>query len=263
LVEERAGLGVIAEGDGIRIFAGKKELLGDAACHSGRSVAESQNPSGTDVSAGSVYVGIERDGVFKYLGRILVADTPKTDSADTVSGLHSRGVGNVVMLSGDVADVAERVGLELGIDDIRAGLMPWEKVEAIEELIEVGNGPRVKRGGDGQRGTVVFVGDGINDAPVLARADVGIAMGGLGSDAAIEAADIILMNDKPSALLTAIDIARKTRKIVSQNVVFALGVKVAVLALAALGIANMWEAVFADVGVALLAAINATRASRI
>jgi Cd2+/Zn2+-exporting ATPase len=336
-VTEKAGLGVIAEGDGLRIFAGKKELLveeghgswdyaqddtdyrstqddtdyrtyddtdycarGDYACHSGRSEAESQNPIDLDSSAGAVYVGIERDGVYKYLGRILVADTPKVDSADTVSGLHSRGVDHVVMLSGDVADVAERVGFELGIDDIRAGLMPWEKVEAIEELIEERDGPRVKRGDGGKRGTgddgqhdgdnyvyedslmkqasphsmrgprkhnklstVVFVGDGINDAPVLARADVGIAMGGLGSDAAIEAADIILMNDKPSALLTAIDIARKTRKIVSQNVVFALGIKVAVLALAALGIANMWEAVFADVGVALLAAINATRAGRI
>jgi Cd2+/Zn2+-exporting ATPase len=196
----------------------------------------------------------------QYTGMLLVADEVKADSRKTVDGLRRRGIGRVLMFTGDNAATAAKIGAELGLDDCEAGLLPHRKVEALERVLaeKAAAEPDEKK-----RGKTVFVGDGINDAPVLARADVGFAMGGLGSDAAIEAADIVIMNDEPSKILTALDIAKKTKKIVWENIGFALGIKAVVLALAAVGIANMWEAVFADVGVALLATLNALRAGRV
>lgn len=190
----------------------------------------------------------------EYIGHLIIADVMKEDAAEAIAALHKAGVTRTVMLTGDREDVAAAVANELGIDEYRAQLLPQQKVSAVEELLA--------EHGDG-RGKVAFVGDGINDAPVLMRADVGIAMGGMGSDAAIEAADVVLMDDKPSKIAKAIRIARKTMRIVWQNIVFALGVKFLVLGLAAFGLANMWLAVFADVGVACLAILNAMRALRI
>ena len=185
-----------------------------------------------------------------YAGHIVIADVVKPDAARTVEELHATGVRKCVMLTGDRRDVAKAVGGQLGLDEVRAQLLPQDKVAAVEELLA--HEP------DGAK--LAYVGDGINDAPVLMRADVGIAMGAMGSDAAIEAADVVLMDDKPSNIAKAIRVARATMRIVWQNIVFALGVKIAILILAALGIANMWLAVFGDVGVAVLAILNAMRA---
>ncbi|MDR1029159.1 MAG: cadmium-translocating P-type ATPase, partial [Clostridiales Family XIII bacterium] len=196
----------------------------------------------------------------QYAGMLLVADEIKADSRIAVDGLRLRGISNVMMFTGDNRATAEKIAAELGLNDFEAGLLPHRKVEALEAVLA---GKAAAEPDEKKRGKTVFIGDGINDAPALARADVGFAMGGLGSDAAIEAADIVIMNDEPSKVLTALDIAKKTKKIVSENIVFALGVKVLVLALAAVGVANMWGAVFADVGVALLATLNALRAGRI
>ena len=189
----------------------------------------------------------------EYAGHIVIADIVKPDAKRTISQLHDAGVKQCVMLTGDRLDVAKAVGKDLGMDDVRAQLLPQDKVSAVEELL-------AKQAEDGK---LAFVGDGINDAPVLTRADVGIAMGAMGSDAAIEAADIVLMDDKPSNISKAILIARHTMRIVWQNIVFALGVKIAILILAAVGIANMWLAVFGDVGVAVLAILNAMRAMNV
>ena len=185
-----------------------------------------------------------------YAGHIVINDQIKPDSAEAITSLKALGVRKTVMLTGDRREVAEHVAQTLGIDEYHAELLPEEKVEFFSRNEEGGN-------------KTAFVGDGINDAPVLARADVGIAMGGLGSDAAIEAADVVLMDDKPSKIALAIRIARRTLAIARQNVVFAIGVKVAVLILAAIGIATMWLAVFADVGVTVLAVLNAMRALRV
>jgi len=198
----------------------------------------------------------------EYAGHIVINDQIKGDSQEAISELKKLGVTKTVMLTGDRQEVAARVAQRLGIDDYHAELLPADKVKYFEE-----RGTRNEALGYAallckERGTVAFVGDGINDAPVLARADVGIAMGGLGSDAAIEAADVVLMDDKPSKIATAIRIARRTLGIARQNVVFAIGVKVAVLVLAAVGLATMWMAVFADVGVTVLAVLNAMRALR-
>ena len=163
------------------------------------------------------------------------------------------GIRKTVMLTGDAREVGEAVARELGLDEVHAQLLPGDKVARVEQLLA----------GTSPKGKLAFVGDGINDAPVLSRADVGIAMGGLGSDAAIEAADIVLMDDAPSKLPVAIAIAKRTLSIARQNIIFALGVKVAVLVLGALGAANMWEAVFADVGVSVIAILNATRALQV
>ena len=185
----------------------------------------------------------------EYAGHIVINDKVKEDSAEAISRLKQLGVRRTVMLTGDRRKVGEHVGQLLGLDEYHTELLPADKVTRVENLLA--NKPE---------GTnLAFVGDGINDAPVLARADVGIAMGGLGSDAAIEAADVVLMDDKPSKIATAISIARRTISIARQNVAFAIGVKVAVLILAALGIATMWMAVFADVGVTVLAVLNAMR----
>lgn len=188
----------------------------------------------------------------QYVGAVVISDEIKEDSRQALEGLKNLGVRKLVMLTGDNKTTAAQVAKELGVEEFYAELLPQEKVEQIEKIYE-------NKG----KGNLVFVGDGINDAPVLARADVGVAMGGLGSDAAIEAADVVIMNDQPSKLVTAMQIARRTKKIVWQNITLALIVKAVVLILGAGGIATMWEAVFADVGVALLAIFNATRVMRV
>lgn len=188
-----------------------------------------------------------------YVGHIVIADVVKDDAAQTIRDLHAAGVAKCVMLTGDRRDVAEAVGKQLGLDEVHAQLLPADKVSAVERLLNLERGDA----------KLAFVGDGINDAPVLMRADVGIAMGAMGSDAAIEAADVVLMDDKPSKISLAIRIARKTMRIVWQNIIFALAVKIGILVLAALGIANMWLAVFGDVGVAMIAILNAMRAMRV
>ena len=189
----------------------------------------------------------------KYAGHIIIADVVKEDAAECIKCLHAAGVGKTVMLTGDRAEVAKAVAEKLGLDEYHGQLLPEDKVNQVERLL----------GETSEKGKLAFVGDGINDAPVLTRADIGIAMGAMGSDAAIEAADIVLMDDKPSKIASAIRIARKTMRIVWQNIVFALGVKFAVLVLAAVGLATMWLAVFADVGVAILAILNAMRCMRV
>lgn len=189
----------------------------------------------------------------KYAGHIIIADVVKEDAAECIKCLHAAGVRKTVMLTGDRAEVAKAVAEKLGLDEYHGKLLPEDKVNQVERLL----------GETSEKGKLAFVGDGINDAPVLTRADIGIAMGAMGSDAAIEAADIVLMDDKPSKIASAIRIARKTMRIVWQNIVFALGVKFAVLVLAAVGLATMWLAVFADVGVAILAILNAMRCMRV
>ena len=191
-----------------------------------------------------VYVAADR----KYIGRLVISDMLKPDSKQAISSLKNSGL-KTVMLTGDRKSIAQRIAGELGIDEVESELLPEDKVRELE-----------KRMGDEKK--VCYVGDGINDAPVIARADVGIAMGSMGSDAAIEAADIVIMDDKPSKLSSAVRIAKKTRVIVRENIIFALAVKALVLILGAIGIATMWEAVFADVGVAVIAILNAMRALR-
>lgn len=252
-VEERSGRGVVALVDGKwSVAAGNsklmKEVLGEGDfAGAGSAVAD---------DAGTVvYVAV--DGI--YTGKIRIADQIKPDAADAVASLKAKGV-KTVMLTGDSKAAGEAVAGQLGIDEVHTQLLPGDKVDRVEDLLgklETG-GKRGKR-----RGRLIFVGDGINDAPVLARADVGVAMGGLGSDAAIEAADIVIMNDEPSKLAYIIEIAKKTMRIVHQNIVFALGVKLLVLGLSAFGYANMWLAVFADVGVSMLAILNSFRAMRV
>ena len=185
-----------------------------------------------------------------YAGHIVISDQVKEQSAEAIASLRQAGVSRTVMLTGDSQDVADHVAKELGIDEVHAGLLPGDKVDWVEKLLAEKTG----------NGSLLFVGDGINDAPVLSRSDVGAAMGAMGSDAAIEAADVVLMEDDPAKLALAIRIAQKTMRIVKENIAFALGVKALVLILGALGLANMWEAVFADVGVSVIAILNAMRA---
>lgn len=235
-IEEIAGHGVQAEINGKVYFCGNEKLMR-------REQIAFETPS----QPGTV-VYLAEPG--RFLGAVLIADEPKADAAVAIEGLRKAGIRKTVMLTGDAKAVGETVGKTLGLDEVHAELLPGDKVDWVEKLLAQTS----------EQGKLVFVGDGINDAPVLSRADIGIAMGGLGSDAAIEAADIVLMDDKPSGIVTAIAIAQKTLKIVKQNIIFALGVKFLVLILGALGMANMWEAVFADVGVSVIAIINATRA---
>lgn len=235
-VEEIAGEGVKADFEGETVWAGNDKLM-----------ARIDIAAPTCPSIGTI-VHVARKG--RYLGHIVISDVIKKDAKRAVDALKGAGVRRTVMLTGDRSEVANSVAQQLGIDQARAELMPGDKVTVVEALM------------DG-RGKLAFVGDGINDAPVLARADIGIAMGALGSDAAIEAADVVLMDDNPLKIATAMRIARKTKRIVMQNIVFALGVKAAVLVLGATGHANMWLAVFADVGVAVLAILNALRALRV
>ena len=247
---ELAGRGVVArDGD-------KETVCGNLALMTERGIAV---PTECDARLGTVvYVAVNGE----YLGAIEIADAIKEDSEAALSALKAQGV-RTVMLTGDNARAASAVAARVGVDEFRAELLPDMKVAEVEKIIEAadgGNGGKSKR--RRKRGAVAFVGDGINDAPVLSRADVGIAMGALGSDAAIEAADVVLMNDKLTQIVTARKIAKRTVRIVKQNIVFALAVKLAVLVLAAFGLANMWLAVFADVGVAVLAILNAMRTLR-
>ena len=196
-------------------------------------------------SVGTI-VHVAVDGV--YGGHIVIADRLKPNAAKAVQEVKAAGVKKVVMLTGDRQTVAQAVAAELGIDEVRSELMPGDKVAAVEEILAK------------KQGKVAFVGDGINDAPVLSRADIGIAMGAMGSDAAIEAADVVLMDDDPLKIAKGIKISRKCLRIVKQNIWFAIGIKVLCLALGAVGLANMWMAIFADVGVMILAILNAIRA---
>ena len=196
-----------------------------------------------------LYVEIEN----KFTGYIVISDEIKKDAKKAIKDLKDIGIKKSVMLTGDVEKVAKKVGEELGLDEIYSNLLPQDKVSKFEEIIKNKN----------SKGNVVFVGDGINDAPVLARADVGIAMGAMGSDAAIEAADVVIMTDEPSKIVTAIKSSKKTMKIAMQNIILAFGVKAIALILSALGIADMWMAVFADTGVTILAVLNSFRALKI
>ena len=235
-VEELGGHGVTARVDGKPVAAGNARLMAKL----GLTVP--------DVPQTGTIVHVAIDG--KYAGYLLISDVVKPHSAQAIKGLKQAGVRKTVMLTGDAEPVAKAVSAELGIDEYHAGLLPGDKVDQIEKLLAAKNPKEM----------LAFVGDGINDAPVLSRADVGIAMGALGSDAAIEAADVVLMDDDPAKIALAMRIARRTKSIVYQNIVFALAIKAACLLLGALGIANMWAAIFADVGVMVLAVLNATRA---
>jgi len=237
-VEEVAGQGVKARVGDRLVCVGNTKMMDAVGAH------------WHDCHQTGTIIHVAIDG--QYAGHIVINDRVKDDAAAAIQALKSEGAAKIVMLTGDRKEVAAHVAAQLGLDEYHAELMPQDKVSLVEQMIE----ERKKAGADG---FVAFVGDGINDAPVLARADIGIAMGGLGSDAAIEAADVVLMDDQPSKLPVAIDIARRTLSIARQNVLFAIGVKVAVLVLAALGIATMWLAVFADVGVTVLAVLNAMR----
>lgn len=237
-IEEVAGHGVKAVVDGKKVAAGNVKLMNKV----GASVT-SEHDDGT-----SVYVAI--DGV--YAGCITISDVVKPTSKEAIAGLKAGGI-KTVMLTGDTARTAQRVGTELGLDEIHSELLPADKVAQVERLL----------GEKGAKENLAFVGDGINDAPVLSRADIGVAMGALGSDAAIEAADVVLMDDDPAKLALAMRISTRTLTIVRQNIVFALAVKLVCLLLGAIGIANMWVAIFADVGVMVLAVLNATRALKI
>lgn len=235
-VQELGGHGVTAKVDGKTVAAGNARLMAKL----GLTVSEITEP-GT-----IVHVAMEG----RYAGYLLIADVVKPHSAAAIKGLKQAGVRKTVMLTGDAEPVAKAVSAELGLDEYHAGLLPGDKVDQIETLLAAKQ----------PKENLAFVGDGINDAPVLSRADVGIAMGALGSDAAIEAADVVLMDDDPAKIALAMRIARRTLRIVYQNIVFALAIKFACLVLGALGLASMWTAIFADVGVMVLAVLNATRA---
>lgn len=237
--KEISGHGISAVVNGKNVLAGNHKLM------------QAQNISfteSTDIGT-KIYVAVDK----AYVGSIVISDEIKADSYGAIEVLKAKGVRKTVMLTGDNPQIAEAIARELKLDEVYAGLLPDQKVERLEKLSEQ------KRA----KGKLAFVGDGINDAPVLARADIGIAMGGLGSDAAIEAADVVLMTDEPSKLAEAIDIAKATKRIVWQNIIFALGIKGIFLLLGAMGVANMWEAVFADVGVSVLAILNAMRVMKL
>ena len=231
-----AGHGVTANIDGKHVVVGNAKMLAASGVET------------PDCEVVGTILHVLVDDV--YAGHIVIADTVKADAEQTIRELHAAGVKRTVMLTGDREEVAAAVANQLGVDEFHAQLLPGDKVERVEALLATESG----------KGKLAFVGDGINDAPVLTRADVGIAMGAMGSDAAIEAADVVLMDDKPSNISRAIRVARKTMTIVWQNIIFALGIKMLILVLAALGIANMWLAVFGDVGVAIIAILNAMRA---
>lgn len=238
-IEEIPGFGISAKVDGRHILAGNWRLM------------QNKNITYPELSEEGTLVHIAIDGA--YEGYILIADEIRHDSSKAIKDLKSSGVKQMVMLTGDVNRVAHKVSKELNIDETYSELLPLDKVNRLEELMS----------GKTSKGKTAFVGDGINDAPVLARADIGIAMGGLGSDAAIEAADIVIMNDEPSKIPVAMKIAKKTIIIANQNIVFSIAIKVGVLILSALGIATMREAIFADVGVTVLAVLNAFRAASV
>ena len=235
-VQELGGHGVTAKVDGKTVAAGNARLMAKL------------NLSAPEVTEPGTIVHVAIEG--EYAGYLLIADVVKPHSAQAIKGLKAAGVRKTVMLTGDAEPVAKAVASHLGLDEYHAGLLPGDKVDQIEKLLAA----------KGPKENLAFVGDGINDAPVLSRADIGIAMGALGSDAAIEAADIVLMDDDPAKIALAMSIARRTLRIVYENIVFALAIKFACLVLGALGLASMWTAIFADVGVMVLAVLNATRA---
>jgi len=235
-VEEISGHGVFAVVGGKKVLAGNDKLM------------DRNNISYSKVEQDGTVVYVAVDNV--YAGYILISDEIKEDAADAISRLKQAGIRQVVMLTGDTKTAGESVARKLGVDRVYTELLPGDKVKIVEELI----------GEKSATGKLAFAGDGINDAPVLARADIGIAMGVLGSDAAIEAADIVIMTDEPSKIATAMNISQKTSKIANENIVFAIAVKVFILILSATGLATMWAAVFADVGVAIIAILNSFRA---
>ncbi len=241
-VKELAGLGIEAEIDGRRVLAGNRRLMHERGLTPVCRFGCGETDEGTCVH-------IAADG--EYLGHIIISDEVKASSPRAIAKLRQAGI-RTVMLTGDSEYAANEVGKQLGLDEVHSGLLPNDKVELVEKMLET----------KGRR-TLAFVGDGINDAPVLSRADVGIAMGALGSDAAIEAADIVIADDDPEKVFTAFRTAKRTMRIVKENIVFALAVKLIVLVLGAFGIANMWIAVFADVGVAVIAVLNAIRAMKV
>ena len=235
-IHEIGGEGVIAQIDDMQVAAGNEKLMNRLhvqaiACHSVGTI---------------VHIAINGE----YYGHIVISDRIKAHSKEAIEEIKIAGVKKTVMLTGDSQKVAEQVARELGIDEVRSELMPADKVHIVEELLAQ----------NGSNGKLAFVGDGINDAPVLSRADIGIAMGAMGSDAAIEAADVVLMDDDPKKIAKGIKISRKCLAIVKENIWFAIGIKVLCLILGALGLANMWMAIFADVGVMILAILNAIRA---
>ena len=238
-IEEVSGRGILAKVDGIPVAAGNHKLM------------EQLGIDFIDCHSPGTIIHMAVDG--KYAGHIVISDVVKPNSKKAIEALHRAGVTKTVMLTGDAKKVADSVAKELGVDEVYSDLLPADKVEKVEALLSQQSG----------KAKLAFVGDGINDAPVLSRADIGIAMGAMGSDAAIEAADIVLMDDEPLQIAKAIKISRKCIGIVYQNIVFALMVKFACLALVALGAANMWAAIFADVGVMVLAVLNAIRALRV
>ena len=231
-VEELAGLGVRMHMQGCEYLVGKRSLL------------ETSGVQADLCSAVGTTVYVAENG--QYLGVVVLSDVVKPDAKETVRKLHAMGISKTAMLTGDRKEIAERIAHTLGIDQVRAELMPDEKLSAFEKI-------------SAAEGTAAFIGDGVNDAPCLARADIGIAMGGIGSDAAVEAADVVIMDDRPARLPVLIQIARSVRQTVRANIIFAIGVKVIVMVLGALGYANIWAAVFADTGVAVLAAMNSVR----
>ena len=261
-VQEVSGKGVIAAVDALQVAAGNLKLMKmlGVACEACRSVgtivyvasrSEAADPeNGQPAGEGSVQAG----GSWEYLGHIVISDEIKPGAADAIRQMKQNGIVKAVMLTGDITSMAESVAREVGIDEVHAELLPEDKVTLVEKLLAE------KKAAASPKATLAFVGDGINDAPVLAIADLGIAMGALGSDAAIEAADVVLMDDDPAKIVKAMRIARKCIRIVNENIWFAIGVKFACLLLGALGIANMWLAIFADVGVMVLCVLNSVRA---
>ena len=234
---EKAGHGVFAVVDGHTVIAGTKLFLS----------SNNVDVLPLDEPGTIVYTAVDS----KFAGAVLIRDEVKPQAAQAIAALREAGISKTAMLTGDSAAMSQKIAAEVGIDDVHAELLPDEKVSALETIAA-----------SAEKGTLIYTGDGINDAPVLARADVGVAMGGLGSDAAIEAADIVIMDDDPRKITDAIQISKRTMRIVKQNIVFALGVKFAVLLLGIFGVATMWEAVFADVGVSVIAILNAMRALR-
>ena len=234
--EELSGLGTVATVNNQEILVGNEKLMQEK----GINFEEC-----TDIGT-ILYVAIDK----KYVGYILIADTIKEDAKKTIEDLKKNGVKQTVMLTGDKKEVGESIAKQIGMDKVYTELLPTDKVQKVEELLKTRT----------EKGKLAFVGDGINDAPALALADIGIAMGGLGADSAIEAADIVIMTDEPSKIVKSIKLSKKTMRIVKENIIFAIAIKILVLILSALGISTMWEAVFADVGVSIIAIINALRA---
>ena len=237
-IKEIAGKGILANIDRKEILIGNEKLMNE----------NNINVQILDEIGSILYIAINK----KYAGCILISDKIKKDSIKTIENLKAQGIKEIVMLTGDKREVAENVSEKIGVDKVYYELLPDGKVNKFEELLK-------NKSSDGK---IAFVGDGINDAPVLALADIGIAMGGLGSDSAIEAADVVIMTDEPSKIVTAINIAKKNMQIVIENIIFAITIKVLILILTALGITSMWWAVFADVGVSVIAIINSLRMLR-